>query len=759
MVDYNHQVVHQVVEEQVVARLSALLFDFDTEASDSSPESLGATSKFYSSSSPESLGATSKFYSGSIPEDQALQQLQNILVEPGLEELAHTVDQMAARLQQVEEVVGDPRIGQKLAEIESQLAEQTSQSQAELAAIAQQQRNIPLEVSRIDQEITQIKSQLYTPDALMDLMLPVMGELLRRKVHLSETEICEALVPIIDSLIKLRTEQDHIRMSEVIAVLIPEAISQAIANFPSRTAQALAPEVALAIQNQIQLDQEAIANALAPQIGASIKQQILLERDAMVDALYPVIGSTISKYLAEAIRAINQKVENAFSLAGLQRKIKAKLQGVSEAELILQESLPFTVKAIFLIHKSSGLVIADIQSPDTHLESDMIAGMLTAIRSFANDCLAQPGSDLDQIEYGTNRICLEIAGYCYLAIVSSGSPSPISLARIRRTFAELLQTYSKLIENFDGDPSTIPADLHQRLARLTLVSNPTSSKYPITLILIGLSLATALGGWLGFSQLRRTYEQNLIQLSQGAIAAEPALAIYPIQVELEQNQIKLRGKVPYPSLKSKAEAIAWRQYLFQNLNIQVKNQIQVAHLPPSPEVISAQVARTAESWQRHYPIQVQYQDRQVKLRGRVSAPVAAQITEDFSQIPAIAQVVSELAIIPPEILTTIYFAPEQDLPTASEIPKLAEVIKIAQAHPQFYLEISGYSDGSGTPELNRQLAIARAQRLKVMLQDKISNPITTTIGQIPLELTSYQNLWQQRRVKFRLYLPPATHDR
>jgi hypothetical protein len=55
-------------------------------------------------------------------------------------------------------------------------------------------------------------------------------------------------------------------------------------------------------------------------MGTAIKEQISLDRDAMVDALYPVIGSTISKYMAEAIKAINEKVENTLA----QREFLAK---------------------------------------------------------------------------------------------------------------------------------------------------------------------------------------------------------------------------------------------------------------------------------------------------------------------------------------------------------------------------------------------------------------------------------------------------
>ena len=74
--------------------------------------------------------------------------------------------------------------------------------------------------------------------------------------------------------------------------------------------------------------------------------------------------------------------------------------------------------AIFLIDKDSGIVIQELQLPgEKQIDSNMIAGMLTAIRSFANECIRE-GSELDSIDYGDWQIPIEVAGYCYL---SSGS--------------------------------------------------------------------------------------------------------------------------------------------------------------------------------------------------------------------------------------------------------------------------------------------------------------------------------------------------
>ncbi|HEY9653307.1 MAG TPA: hypothetical protein V6C95_21790, partial [Coleofasciculaceae cyanobacterium] len=215
-------------------------------------------------------------------------------------------------------------------------------------------------IAKLNEKLESLEHQIYNPAELSNLLVPLIAEVLSRKITLSREDVAHAIAPVIDEMIQHRTQQDIRAMSSALAPVLPEAVAQQALNAPGE-----------------------LAKALGPEMSSAIKEQITLERDAMVDALYPVIGSTISKYMAEVIRTINRKVENALSLEGLSRKIRARMQGISEAELILREAMPFTVQAIFLIHKASGLVISEVQSFDgQRLESDMLAGMLTAIRSF-----------------------------------------------------------------------------------------------------------------------------------------------------------------------------------------------------------------------------------------------------------------------------------------------------------------------------------------------------------------------------------------
>ena len=292
-------------------------------------------------------------------------------------------------------------------------------------------------------------------DESLDLMIPLIVELLNSKADDVRESILTAITPVIDRIIEQRSTQDTPKMAAAIAKILPHAITEEIRLSPLAIARAIAPEIAIAIREQITLDRDAISEALGSEMGKAIKTQIELEKDAMVDALYPVIGSTISKYLIEVVRSIEEKVENTLSVDGFKRKIRARLRGVSEAELILQESVGYSIQAIFLIDKDSGLILEEVQSDgEQQLESDLVAGMLTAIRSFANDCIAS-GSELNEIDYGDWQIPLEVAGYCYLAVIVKGRPSKKFRQKIRQTLSELTLKYGNEMEAYQGDRSTL----------------------------------------------------------------------------------------------------------------------------------------------------------------------------------------------------------------------------------------------------------------------------------------------------------------
>ncbi|WRH67509.1 MAG: BON domain-containing protein [Planktothrix sp. GU0601_MAG3] len=429
----------------------------------------------------------------------------------------------------------------------------------------------------------------------------------------------------------------------------------------------------------------------------------------MVDALYPVIGSIISRYLAEAIQEINEKVGQAFSVEGLQRKVQSKIQGVSEAELILREVRHFVVQAVFLIHKGSGLIIAEIKQLDqAQMEAEMVAGMLTAIRSFVNDCISQTGevSELNEIEYGDCKIILEVAGYCYLAVVVKGDCPKAFIKKIRQTMSTLIMKYSQPIEEFNGDPNSVPEGIISQLeALIRLVDNLQNKKNPSTLLILGSVILSLILIPAGIYEYRQHHLRQVETTLITALGAEPELSIYALKVKAQGEKLELAGKVPSARLKNKVEKIA--QQIAPNF--QIKNQIIAVKVPPDPIKVAAEVKQVAMIMNQISGISISanYQNSRVNLKGKVIKYEDIQkITRAFEKIEGVDSVIANLTVQPLPIATRIYF----DFGSAELVlkdirGKLVPLAEYLKRYPDLKLRIIGYSHEQEKSRKHPQLAL------------------------------------------------------
>ncbi|AFZ17117.1 OmpA family protein [Allocoleopsis franciscana] len=596
-------------------------------------------------------------------------------------------------------------------------------------------------LAEFKQKVETLEHQIYEPTELINLLLPLIAEILTLKVADSREDIAQAIAPVVDEMIQRRAKQDIVAISTALAPVIPEAVAKQVLNSPG-----------------------ALAKALGPEMGTAIKEQITLERDSMVDALYPVIGSTISKYMAEAIKAINEKVENAFSLEGLSRKVRAKVQGISEAELIFKESMPFTIQAMFLIHKSSGLVIAEFQPSDSQrLESEMVAGMLTAIRSFVNDVIAQTGSvsEIDQIDYGDSRIILEVAGYCYLAAVTKGEHPRSFIQKMRSTLSTIVQKQGKSIELFDGDPDNVPEEVHQLLDNLTKLSDTNSAtknpKAPVALLLIGLTVFLAISLPIGIYQYLSSTDRRREREINLALASDPELAVYRVGVDANLGTIKLSGKLPNQYLRSRAEKIA--KEIEPKLSIQ--NTIIPVEVPPNPVLAAAEVKRVVNILNQIQGsvIAADYSEGTVTVKGAVlQQEDAKKITQAFLQIPGVKSVSNTVQLQPFAIASRIYFDQGSSEIKSEERSKIAQIRAFLDQHPNKYLKLLGHTDPKGSATENQQLALERATKVKnVLIAQGIASKRLLAEGTIdpPIGVSAEQLPLLSRCVEFEIISPQS----
>jgi outer membrane protein OmpA-like peptidoglycan-associated protein len=557
-----------------------------------------------------------------------------------------------------------------------------------------------------EQKLVKLEHQIYDPKELIELLLPRVGDLLAQKVARSKEDIIDAIAPIIDQIIQARSQQDRQSMANAITEVISPAIAQ-----------------------QSILNPEDISDAIAPTMGQAIKKQIAIEQDAMVDALYPIIGNTVGKYMGETIDAINEKLEQTLSVEGITRKIRAKIQGVSEAELIIRESMPFQVQAIFLIHKASGLLIAEVQHDSLRLESEMLAGMLTAIRGFVNDCISQSGDlplELDGIDYGTSKIMLEVAGYCYLAIVVKGEPPTAFIKKMQTTLGQLVRRHDQSLQHFDGDPATISEDVLKSLEKLRDEGAPAGKtekgNKPSPLLLCGLAIVALITIPWGTLQYLSFRQHQAESTAATALYNAPQLSVYNLQVRVKQGRLALSGRVPNLLLRLNAERIV--KAAMPKWNIQ--NEIVAIDVPADPVSASAEVQRMTQVWNRleGVAIATQYRQGQVTVEGTISPMTnVSNITRSFAQIPGVQYTSSAVKIQPLRIEVRFYFEPNtSSLNPADRGYKLQQVINFLNQYPKQSFKLKGYSYSQTQEPGSEQIALDRANALKQALTEKGIDP-------------------------------------
>ncbi len=218
------------------------------------------------------------------------------------------------------------------------------------------------------------------------------------------------------------------------------------------------------IANTIRDKRDELAEALGPIMSDAIRVQIRDSRKEMVEALYPIILETVMKavreFLREFQRNIDARLKSAFSFRGLVNRTSAQMRGVSASELTLRESFAFSLEELFLIQHESGLLLAHHRaSQEDSGDSDLISGMLTAIRDFARDSFGDgdDSQELREVEFGDERIIIQSGQYLYAAAVIKGIESTGFHARLQELVSELHIQHTPQLRDYRGDPATLPS--------------------------------------------------------------------------------------------------------------------------------------------------------------------------------------------------------------------------------------------------------------------------------------------------------------
>ncbi|MHC1781462.1 MAG: hypothetical protein AB9891_01645 [Anaerolineaceae bacterium] len=220
-----------------------------------------------------------------------------------------------------------------------------------------------------------------------------------------------------------------------------------------------------ALEQSIADDPYHYGEAIAPVISPAIRNQIRNSRDEMVAALSPIIGQTISKAVADAFedfrRRIDAQMKQNLNFQGQVRRFFARMRGVSDADMLIREALPYDITHVFLIQRQSGLLIKQVSLNADRQDSDLISAMLTAVRDFAGDAFGQEGRELEEIQYGEAHILLRTGQYAYAAVVVEGTAPSGYAALMGRVVNELNIEHEAVLRRFKGDMKKLPDFGHE----------------------------------------------------------------------------------------------------------------------------------------------------------------------------------------------------------------------------------------------------------------------------------------------------------
>lgn len=193
---------------------------------------------------------------------------------------------------------------------------------------------------------------------------------------------------------ELLLEGDRDKLAETVHPLIDEKIENLRLNFPEYFGEA---------------------------ITKAIKVQIRDSQDEVVEALYPILGKLVKKFIVAEITKlsdnINRTIKEKLSIGSIIKRFFKG--GNNNADVILQEVFEPIIEEVFVIQKDSGLLVGNF-SRGNIAEKDMISGMLTAIKSFAEEAFSKEKQNLEDIKFETFQLSIQNFKTLYIATVISG---------------------------------------------------------------------------------------------------------------------------------------------------------------------------------------------------------------------------------------------------------------------------------------------------------------------------------------------------
>ena len=286
---------------------------------------------------------------------------------------------------------------------------------------------------------------------------------------------------------KPHTQDDTILMAQLKEILLREdrsALEELQRTLNEK--QLLAEKINPIVEDHLTFLRQNFPKEYAKIVNRMVEQKLKTSQTEILDVIYPVMGKMINKYITyqfqEMKDSINARIDAFFSKQGVLWWIRNKIFGLDNAELLLSSLDEPVIEEIFIIQRDSGLLYGSAALYPS-VNRDVVAGMLTAIKSFVEDAFERDNEDLEMIQYGTYKIIIENMPSHFFAVAISGSMSNAEGAVLRNQIIDFIQE-NELLRSPDFN-SEIQEKISQsldnhfivpqreRLQKIKIKQNPT----------------------------------------------------------------------------------------------------------------------------------------------------------------------------------------------------------------------------------------------------------------------------------------------
>lgn len=481
----------------------------------------------------------------------------------------------------------------------------------------------------------------------------------------------------------------------------------------------------------------ALGRALVEPVADALEGAVRRRPQSIVDALFPVIGPAIRRSIAEYLRNFvedfNRVMEARFTRRGIGWWLESRRTGTPYAMVVLKHTLRYKLDHLFLIERDSGLVIHRESAPDLpDLDSDAIAGMLTAIGEFVKDSVGEGEQGaLSIAQVGEHVLWLLEGPSANLACFLRGVPTPALRAVLQQRLEELHGRLNDPMSGLQAGRAELGAYCAERLAIGSVdvearAGDDTAAAQPSrTPALVAALVVLALVAWAGWSGVRSWLWQRDLAALRESLAGVPGFVLTGMEAR-NRDLVILRGLLD-PSVKAPVDFA--RRQLPPDTELRFETR---GYLSTDDIVLQR---RAAARVQAPAGVRLRVSEGVLHASGYAPADWIAAFPADAANVAGLAGVdASALRADPAQALRLhataisgllVPFAPgAQAIEDVAAVDALVEEIERARGVARTLgvtprLRCFGVTDEPGSASTNASLRVARAEALVSMLRERL----------------------------------------